>query len=81
MVIVLGTEDIEKTLGGQLLNFTINHSKKKNGTVMLENHLEFLKIIKTASETNCDIFITESCLAEKRPELQEPIHNMSESQK
>ena len=48
---------------------------------MLENHLEFLKIIKTASETNCDIFITESCLAEKRPELQEPIHNMSESQK
>ena len=29
MVIVLGTEDIEKILVGQLLNFTINHSKKK----------------------------------------------------
>lgn len=63
MVIVSGTEDIKKKLVGQLLNFTINHSKKKkHGTVMLENHLEFLKIIKTCPQKDLCVNVHSSII-------------------
>ena len=55
MVIVLGTEDIEKILVGQL-------TAKKNGTVMLENQSEFLKIIKTCPQKDLWVSVHSSII-------------------